>query len=184
MRRCAANEPLPDGMDVKIAYDASTCVLTGTADSVQDATTITITATNAVSSSTASVDITVTLPTPFITTWKTDNDGGISDDNQITLQTAPGMDYDFTVDWGDGSTDTNVTADITHNYAQAGTYTVTITGTYPQPYFAVDSESFEINSDAPKLLTVEQWVTDLGCPWRKAFLVPNTWSLTTHNAQI
>ena len=42
---------------------------------------------------------------PFITTWKTDNDGE-SNDNQITIPTGDGT-FAYTVDWGDSTTDTN-----------------------------------------------------------------------------
>ncbi|WP_228234842.1 BspA family leucine-rich repeat surface protein [Allomuricauda sp. M10] len=95
----------------------------------------------------------VSAQTEFITTWKTDNPG-TSNDNQITIPTFPGETYDFTVDWGDGTSDTNVTGDITHTYLVAGVYTVSITGMYPQSYFA-PLETIE--DDAEKLLTIEQW---------------------------
>ena len=84
----------------------------------------------------------------FITTWKTDNTGG-SNDDQITIPTT-GTGYDYTVDWGDGNSDTGVTGDITHTYASAGTYTVTIAGDFPRIYF-------EGADDPQKILTVEQW---------------------------
>ena len=69
----------------------------------------------------------------FITTWKTDNQGA-SNDNQITIP-ATGTGYDYSVAWGDRTTDSNVTGDITHTCATAGTYTVTITGAFPRIYF-------------------------------------------------
>ncbi|MCJ8311334.1 MAG: BspA family leucine-rich repeat surface protein [Saccharospirillaceae bacterium] len=93
------------------------------------------------------------LSTEFITTWKTDNIG-VSEDNQIRLEVNSDFAYDYNVDWGDGQTDSNVTAQITHSYAQAGVYTVEITGTYPQSYFA---ESSSLDSDSRKILSVEQW---------------------------
>ncbi|MEZ4810806.1 MAG: BspA family leucine-rich repeat surface protein [Allomuricauda sp.] len=103
--------------------------------------------------------------TEFITTWKTDNPG-ISNDDQITIPTFPGETYDYTVDWGDGTTDTNVTGDITHTYTAIGTYTVTITGIYPQSYFAI---SDNIINDAEKLLTIEQWGTQQWTSMYSAF---------------
>ena len=84
----------------------------------------------------------------FITTWKTDNPG-TSDDNQITIPTE-GAGYSYDVDWGDGNSDTDVTGDITHTYASAGTYTVAISGDFPRIYFNNEG-------DGEKLLTVEQW---------------------------
>ena len=86
--------------------------------------------------------------TAFITKWKTDNPGA-SDDNQITLPLGGG-DYDFTVDWGDGNSDSNVTGDITHTYATAGTYTVSITGIFPRIHF-------DDAGDKDKILEVMQW---------------------------
>ncbi len=92
---------------------------------------------------------------PFITTWKTDNPG-ISNDNQITIPTFPGETYNYTVDWGDGTSDSGVTGDIVHTYATAGTYKVSISGDFPRIYFNNPSgiDSF---SDASKLMLVEQW---------------------------
>lgn len=85
----------------------------------------------------------------FITTWKTDNPGS-SASNQIVIPTAGGG-YNYTVDWGDGSTDdTGVTGDITHTYSSIGTYTVTITGAFPRIYF-------NNTGDKEKILSVEQW---------------------------
>jgi len=86
---------------------------------------------------------------PFVTTWKTDNPG-TSADNQITIPTNGPLSYNYRVDWGDGSSDTGVTGDITHTYAAPGTYTVSISGDFPRIYF------FN-RGDKDKILTVEQW---------------------------
>jgi len=96
--------------------------------------------------------------TAFVTTWKTDNQG-FSNDNQITIPTYTSQQweeaiiYDYTIDWGDGTNDTNVTGDITHTYATPGIYTVSITGDFPRIYF----EGWDIEKDNQKILTVEQW---------------------------
>ncbi|MEM7297555.1 MAG: BspA family leucine-rich repeat surface protein, partial [Bacteroidota bacterium] len=84
----------------------------------------------------------------FITTWKTDNQG-TSGDNEISIPTT-GSGYNYTVDWGDGNSDTGVTGNITHTYASAGTYTVTIAGDFPRIYF-------NKGGDRLKILTIEQW---------------------------
>lgn len=85
----------------------------------------------------------------FITTWKTDNPGS-SSSTQITIPTT-GSGYNYTVDWGDSSTDdTGVTGNITHTYSAAGTYTVTITGSFPRIYF-------NNSGDRRKILSVQQW---------------------------
>jgi len=94
--------------------------------------------------------VNVVSPRPFITRWKTDNTGG-SDDNQITITTNSSYAYDYSIHWGDGQSDDNVAGDITHTYSTSGTYTVTISGDFPQTYF------IGTNSDAKKLLSIEQW---------------------------
>ena len=91
---------------------------------------------------------------PFITTWKTDNPGK-SEDNQITIPTT-GTGYDYTVDWGDGTTNSNVTGNITHTYAEVGTYTVSISGDFPRIFFN-NYFGNSILGDEEKILTVEQW---------------------------
>lgn len=92
---------------------------------------------------------------PFVTTWKTDNPG-ISEDNQITIPTFSGENYDYMVDWGDGSTSENVTGDIIHTYATPGTYTVSISGDFPRIFFN-DDDIFNSLGDEDKILSVEQW---------------------------
>ncbi|TVZ14962.1 BspA family leucine-rich repeat surface protein [Maribacter sp. MAR_2009_72] len=90
---------------------------------------------------------------PFITTWKTDN-SGVSANNQITIPTFPGENYDYTVDWGDGTRSTNVAGDITHTYQNAGTYSVAIYGDFPRIYF---NGILDVSKDFNKLLSVDQW---------------------------
>lgn len=88
----------------------------------------------------------------FVTTWKTDNPGP-SNDNQITIPTlSGGGSFNYTVDWGDGTSDVGVTDPnpITHTYATAGTYTVSITGDFPRLFF-------NNGGDREKLLTIAQW---------------------------
>ena len=100
---------------------------------------------------------------PFITTWKTDN-AGTSEDNQIFLRTAFNeFTYDYTIDWGDGNIDSNVVGDITHTYAIPGTYTISITGLFPQLRF------FIRQSDPQKLVSIEQWGNNLWLSMNRAF---------------
>ncbi len=103
----------------------------------------------------------------FITTWKTDNEG-LSEDNQITIPTSPlGEVYNYTVDWGDGSTDTGVTGDMTHTYATPGTYTVSISGEFPRIYFNNPFEN--IAADDNKIISVTQWGTNEWTSMQNAF---------------
>lgn len=87
---------------------------------------------------------------PFITTWKTDNEGR-SSDNQIKISTF-GTGYDYRVNWGDGVIESNLKGDRTHTYSHAGIYTLKIAGDFPQIYFSADKET-----DNNKLISVEQW---------------------------
>ena len=82
---------------------------------------------------------------PFITTWRT-----ASPNESITIPVG-GAAGAYAVDWGDGSTSTNVTGDQSHAYEDAGTYTVAITGNFERIYLNGDL----IN--APKLQSIEQW---------------------------
>ena len=83
----------------------------------------------------------------FITTWETTSSG-----ESITIFTDRELDYDFEVDWGDGTTESYSGADPdpSHTYDEAGTYTVEITGTFPR--FFLNGADF-----AEKLQSVEQW---------------------------
>ena len=98
-----------------------------------------------------SFQLTLTTPTlpagAFVTTWET-----TTANETITIPTRPFFGtYNYTIDWGDGTTDTNVAGDITHTYSTLGIQTVSITGSFPQIHFngtAVDRD---------KILTIEQW---------------------------
>ena len=85
----------------------------------------------------------------FITTWNVAAAG-----DEITIPTT-GTGYDYTVDWGDGATDNAVVGNITHSYASAGDYTVSITGQFPRIYFLFATSRNQI-------LSVEQWGSQ---PW-------------------
>ncbi len=85
---------------------------------------------------------------PFITTWQTN-----TDNESITIPTN-GSGYDYIVDWGDGTIETGFTANATHEYTTAGTYTVKITGDFPRIRF-----NFSGADNRSKIQTIEQWGT-------------------------
>lgn len=88
----------------------------------------------------------------FVTKWKTDNPGA-SADNQITIPTYNGNNYNYIVDWGDDNIDYGITGEITHTYDVPGEYEVSISGDFPGILF-----SFYIGEgDEEKILSVEQW---------------------------
>ncbi|XOV93207.1 MAG: BspA family leucine-rich repeat surface protein [Bacteroidota bacterium] len=85
---------------------------------------------------------------PFITTWQT-----TTDNESITIPTYTGETYDYRVDWGDGTVEFGFTGDASHTYATAGTFTVSISGTFPRIYFNNGNEG----QMKDKILTIEQW---------------------------
>lgn len=76
-----------------------------------------------------------TIQNPFVTVWET-----TASDRNITIPTNPdyASDYNYTVDWGDGSIENNITGDITHTYSIDGNHTVKISGNFPAIYFNDD----------------------------------------------
>jgi len=84
----------------------------------------------------------------FVTTWATTSNG-----ETITLPLVSGGTYNFTVKWGDGTIDTITAynqAEVTHTYATAGTYTVTIAGT-------IEGWRFNNAGDKTKIQTIESY---------------------------
>ncbi|MEP1151296.1 MAG: BspA family leucine-rich repeat surface protein [Balneola sp.] len=86
----------------------------------------------------------------FITTWTT-----TTTDEIVTIPTSGGAeisDFEFIVDWGDGSIEriTGDDPDPSHTYATAGTHTVQIEGTFP--YMNAGSDG-----DLNQLSSIEQW---------------------------
>ena len=87
----------------------------------------------------------------FTTTWRT-----AAASEEIYIPTKGGSDvtdYDFSINWGDG-TEQDIMRDDpnpSHTYDAAGTFTVKITGTFPHFYL---NNKADIRA---KLLSVEQW---------------------------
>lgn len=93
----------------------------------------------------------------FITTWQTTSTNEI-----ITIPTA-GEGYSYTVDWGDESTDeTEYVGDASHEYAEPGTYTISILGDFPRIYFYYEG-------DYEKIRSIEQWGTGVWTSMADAF---------------
>jgi len=99
----------------------------------------------------------------FVTTWQTDNPW-TSSDTQVTIPVNPNFTYDYDIDCDDDGTFemTGATTSYTCTYPSAGNYTIAIEGTYP---------SFYLNNewDKDKLLTVEQWGTQIWQTLDRAF---------------
>jgi len=145
--RSAAELTIPT---VKIGcVDGVGATISGTTDAkfpITSDTVITWTFTDSSKSITQKQKITIT-DCPFITTWET-----TSANEMITIPTASGSTYNYTVNWGDGSTSsTNQTGDASHTYANPGIYEVTIKGVFPRIIFGDNSTS------AGQIRTIERW---------------------------
>ncbi len=81
----------------------------------------------------------------FITTWET-----TSPNESITIPVG-GFSGNYTVNWGDDSTDTNVSGDRTHLYSALGNHTVIISGNFSKIYLGGDQ------NNAAKLRSIDQW---------------------------
>ncbi|MEP4883045.1 PKD domain-containing protein, partial [Maribacter dokdonensis] len=90
----------------------------------------------------------------FTSIWNTNNtETGSSANNEVTIPTNPAhTTYNYNVDWGDGSSDTGITGTITHTYASPGTYTISISGTFPSIYFNDDRAN-----DKLKIIEILSW---------------------------
>ena len=98
--------------------------------------------------STDTLTVTVTSNTAganFITTWQTTSAG-----ESITIPVG-GATGTYTIDWGDGNISADVSGDQTHVYADAGTYTVSISGDFTKILLSGDG------TNARKLQSIEQW---------------------------
>lgn len=69
----------------------------------------------------------VRKPKPFKTRWEITYDHGLD----ITLYANTDYDYNYTVDWGDGTVNENVMNTITHTYEEPGEYIISIHGKFP-----------------------------------------------------
>jgi|GEM_PF-3637238 len=88
----------------------------------------------------------------FITKWTT-----TSPSEQIVIGLNQSYStYNYTVNWGDGATESNITSntDKIHTYATAGTYTVTISGDFP----AIKMQN---SNTASALTDIVQWGSNI-----------------------
>lgn len=84
----------------------------------------------------------------FISTWRTPIPNM---EVVIPVSTNGGFTYDYTIDWGDGTTESNITGNASHTYVTADTYTIEITGDFP----AIELIDNTISSE--QIYTIEQW---------------------------
>ena len=101
-------------------------------------------------------------PNSFVTTWQ----AGVGE--TIVIGTYPDKEYDFAIDWGDGTLE-NLNYDsifidsFQHTYENEGIYTVAIQGTFPHLFMGINEASHS------NLLTIEQWGANEWDSMRAAF---------------
>ena len=95
----------------------------------------------------------------FVTTWR------VAVNQTITIPTYATETYNYTVNWGDDDTDTSQSSNATHTYADAGTYTVRISGDFPRIHFDADEGSPNSNS----IVAINQWGNQQWTSMRLAF---------------
>ncbi len=90
---------------------------------------------------------------PFVTTWKTNNDGP-GEDNEVIIKTNADFKYDYLIDCdSDGQNEAeNVRGDYTCKYDKPGVYKVSIRGKFPNLY-----NYYDYLSNNKKLLSIDQW---------------------------
>ena len=81
---------------------------------------------------------------PFVTTWRT-----TTDNESITIPAADTTST-YTIDWGDGTVERDVSGVRTHTYASSGNHTITISGDFPGIHLFV-------SPDAANLVSIDSW---------------------------
>ena len=81
---------------------------------------------------------------PFVTTWQIYAAGG-----NVTIPVG-GATGTYTIHWGDGIVDADVSSDQHHTYTKSGNYTISIYGDFTRIY--LDGQP-----NAQKLLSIDQW---------------------------
>lgn len=87
-------------------------------------------------------------PASFITKWQVD------EGQKITVGTNPDYEYDYTIDWGDGTVEELTEQNPSHTYQDEGIYSVAIKGVFP----AIQMWSSD-HISRKSLVDVAQWGT-------------------------
>ncbi|RLA06170.1 MAG: hypothetical protein DRQ51_10110 [Gammaproteobacteria bacterium] len=68
--------------------------------------------------------------TSFIVKWRVDKVSSVWG-STVRIKTHSDYTYDYIVDWGEGTIETNQTTESSHRYDSVGTYTIKISGLFP-----------------------------------------------------
>ena len=116
----------------------------------------------------------------FITTWRTTTaNESITIPTTNTISTINDV-YNYTVHWGDGSSESGKTGDATHTYASAGDHTVSIGGVFPRIYFG--DFYFSNRDERSKIRDVTQWGNVAWTSMAYAFSGANNLTVTATDA--
>ncbi|WP_422105432.1 BspA family leucine-rich repeat surface protein [Winogradskyella sp.] len=96
------------------------------------------------------------IDTAFVMTFETSGTF-----ETITIPTT-GEGYNYSVNWGDGTIETGLTGDATHEYNYPAVYTVLITGDFPRIYF-------NNSGDKEKIRSVMEWGPSVWSSMESAF---------------
>ncbi|WP_375324708.1 BspA family leucine-rich repeat surface protein [Flagellimonas sp. GZD32] len=89
------------------------------------------------------------LPSSFITKWEVKGVAG----GTISITTFDNYQYDYTIDWGDGTVEERTDQDPSHTYNAPGVYTVAIAGDFP----AIRMGDGIDETSKKALVSIEQW---------------------------
>ncbi|QLG44929.1 BspA family leucine-rich repeat surface protein [Costertonia aggregata] len=136
--------------------------------------TITVSVSDGSTSAEATITINVTDidDTSFITTWET-----TTTNETVTIPTRSGQyTYNYTIDWGDNTIQTNRTDDATHTYTTPGLHTIKINGDFPTIFLRNNIDS------GGQLRSVEQWGNIQWQTMREAFKWVRTLTINATDA--
>lgn len=94
------------------------------------------------------VEVTDALYVPFISVW----DMSLTASNTLVFPLDDDGEYDFTIDWGDGTVESYIDDNVSHSYSSSGTFTITVTGLcngFGFPYGTGNNEE--------NLIDISQW---------------------------
>lgn len=105
-------------------------------------------------------------PESFITTWQIPSDGF-----KLVIGTDELLDYNFTINWGDG-TDEETLVDLAenpvHTYTTSGTYKIAIKGDLPAIKMYQDIDD-GLDASRKALIGIDQWGTNVWGSFESAF---------------
>lgn|GEM_PF-4687437 len=99
-------------------------------------------------------EVEVILPEgAFVTVWDTSK----TTSNTIVFPLDPSGTYDFSINWGDGTTESYTDSNVEHNYHSEGRFVVTVRGTCNGFGFTEYPGALEDESSRENLISISNW---------------------------